>query len=237
MESEPAVERQRRRWESNPLQPGCSRWPGRLAPASRKRSMSSPGVEPGPRPSHGRVPPPHPEDCDAPPGSRTRPCGFEGRRASATLAGMPFCQESNLGFNRLNVACRPSHSKGPRDAEAAGAQGFEPCPSGLEPESSPRRTPLLGGHDAIPTSATRSRPGMCLTGLEPAPSASQAGMLPLHHRHSGRGGSRTRKAHRSPAFQAGPVAGSGGPSVRDPSGQCRARTCGLRRVMPALWPC
>ena len=27
--------RERRRWESNPLRPGCSRWPGRLAPASR----------------------------------------------------------------------------------------------------------------------------------------------------------------------------------------------------------
>ena len=36
--------------------------------------------------------PPHPEDeislvPNPPPGSRTRPCGFEGRRASATLAG------------------------------------------------------------------------------------------------------------------------------------------------------
>jgi hypothetical protein len=28
---------QRRRWESNPLQPGCSRSPGRLAPASRTK--------------------------------------------------------------------------------------------------------------------------------------------------------------------------------------------------------
>src|SRR4051812_12125158 len=34
MESEPAVGRQRRRWESNPLEPGCRRSPGRLAPAS-----------------------------------------------------------------------------------------------------------------------------------------------------------------------------------------------------------
>jgi hypothetical protein len=28
---------QRRRWESNPLEPGCSRSPGRLAPASRTK--------------------------------------------------------------------------------------------------------------------------------------------------------------------------------------------------------
>ncbi len=31
-----SVQSQRRRWESNPLEPGCSRSPGRLAPASRK---------------------------------------------------------------------------------------------------------------------------------------------------------------------------------------------------------
>lgn len=54
---------------------------------------------------------------------------------------------------------------------------------------------------------------MCPTAFEPAPFASQADMLTLHHGHSGRGGSRTRKAHRSPAFQAGPVPKSGSPSV------------------------
>ena len=49
---------QRGRWESNPLGPGCSRLPCRLAPASR-HSVSSPGVEPGLRPSRGRVQIPH----------------------------------------------------------------------------------------------------------------------------------------------------------------------------------
>ncbi len=43
------LSRERRRWESNPLRPGCSRLPCRLAPAS------SPGIEPGLRPPQGRV--------------------------------------------------------------------------------------------------------------------------------------------------------------------------------------
>ena len=58
-------------------------------------------------------------------------------------------------------------------------------------------------------------------GLNPSPRAPRTRVLPLHHGHhrmetvvestgsrrSGRGGSRTRKAHRSPALQAGPVTG------------------------------
>ena len=100
--------------------PGCNRPPGRLAPASwisppsqfpdRARfrtsdscdlrflrfaiqTMSPPGVEPGPRPSHGRMPPAHPEDAFVP----KPPCPR---------------QESNLVCDLRRVACRPSHSKG-----------------------------------------------------------------------------------------------------------------------------
>ena len=74
------------------------------------------------------------------------------------------CQESNLVFDLRGVACRPSHAKGSIEADgrtrtgmnlltrqgphrsatsaAAGAQGFEPCPRGLEARCSPRSTPL-----------------------------------------------------------------------------------------------
>ena len=51
----------RRRWESNPLDAALQ-----AAATPRDFSVvtkvSSPGVEPGPRPSQSRVPPPHPED-------------------------------------------------------------------------------------------------------------------------------------------------------------------------------
>ena len=60
-----------------------------------RRAMSSPGIEPGLRPSQSRVRVRHTPrtfvDTDRlpspPPGNRTRSCGFEGRRASATPAG------------------------------------------------------------------------------------------------------------------------------------------------------
>ena len=79
-----------------------------------------------------------------PPGSRTRPCGFEDRRAPDTLAGIKDrcpCQESNLVFNLRRVACDSVTLKGPRSI-SAGAQGFEPCPRVLEARCSPRSTPL-----------------------------------------------------------------------------------------------
>lgn len=81
----PSNVRERRRWESNPLLRCCKPPPGRLAPAPRI-AMSSPGIEPGPRPSQGRVPSVTPRGRPLP-GSRTQPCGFEHRGASATLAG------------------------------------------------------------------------------------------------------------------------------------------------------
>src|SRR5262249_37232839 len=74
------------------------------------------------------------------------------------------CQQSNLVFDLRGVACRPSHAKGVVEADGrartgmnlltrqrpyrsatsagAGAQGFEPCPRGLEARCSPRSTPL-----------------------------------------------------------------------------------------------
>ena len=70
--------------------------PGALgAPALPRRAMSSPGIEPGLRPSQSRVRVRHTPRtsietrplASPPPGNRTRPCGFEGRRASATPAG------------------------------------------------------------------------------------------------------------------------------------------------------
>ena len=63
--------------------------------------------------------PSHPEDVieqGPPPGSRTRPGGFENRHASATLAERRPRQESNLVLDLRRVACRPAHSKGSRDA-------------------------------------------------------------------------------------------------------------------------
>ena len=39
------VSKQRRRWESNPLEPGCSRSPGRLAPASSRCEAACPRQE------------------------------------------------------------------------------------------------------------------------------------------------------------------------------------------------
>ena len=133
----------RRRRESNPLLRFCRPPPGRLAPAlvarpSPRRAMSSPGIEPGPRPSQSRVrirhtprtsietgPLPSP-----PPGSRTRPCGFEDRRASATPAGKQSeCprQESNLVFDLRRVACDPSHSKGAIRSRRPDSNRHEPA--------------------------------------------------------------------------------------------------------------
>ena len=88
-----------------------------------KGAMSSPGVEPGPRPSQSRVRVRHTPRTtigtepltSPPPGNRTRPCGFEGRRASATLAGK---QPSALARSRTwsstfgGSRAIPAHSKG-----------------------------------------------------------------------------------------------------------------------------
>ena len=88
---------------------------GRLAVWLQRQEvvMSPPGIEPGPRPSQGRVRFRHTPRTlwlsDPPPGNRTRPCGLEDRRAPDTLAGIQTdqCprQESNLVFDLRRVAC------------------------------------------------------------------------------------------------------------------------------------
>jgi hypothetical protein len=171
---------QRRRWESNPLRPGCSRLPGRLAPASR---VSSSGVEPDPRPSQGRM-------------------------RSTTPRGQKYPgPDSNRDPDFRKVRCCPLHHQDERRADGwirtsmrrftgplpfsveprrqeAGAQGFEPCEAALETACSPRSTLLNGirlsafGHRP-PRAGTRrpkadrwptpDRTG-CPRGIEPATS-------------------------------------------------------------------
>ena len=144
-----SVQGQRRRWESNPLEPGCSRSPGRLAPASGKecprqelnlvhdlRRVVCASVT-----LRGRV-------CKGspPPGNRTRPYGFEDRRAPDTLARIGW--KSALARSRTwsttfgGSRAIPSHSKGNKRG-SAGVQGFEPCRRVLEARCSPRSTPLF----------------------------------------------------------------------------------------------
>lgn len=108
--------------------------------------------------------PSHSEDNDRietalrpspPPGNRTRPCGFEGRRASATPAGNELSAlarsrtwSSTFGGSHAVRHTPRALSKPiagftvrPR-RRSAGAQGFEPCPRVLEARCSPRSTPL-----------------------------------------------------------------------------------------------
>ena len=124
-------------------------------PAVRLRHrMSSPGVEPGLRPSQGRVQIPHTPRTimlseasparESNPVSRLRrpPCVRHTRGDGNVKSRCP-CQESNLVFDLRRVACRPAHSKGmSRARKAAGTQGFEPCPRVLEARCSPRSTSL-----------------------------------------------------------------------------------------------
>ncbi len=120
----------------------CNRWTGRLAQrqrvqecprqesnlaldlrrvaclrhtprTSQKLGIPRLGVEPGLAASKTAVRPPHSRGVPLP-GVEPGPRPSEGRMPSLTLQG-----------------------------HAAGAQGFEPCSSGLEPESSPTRTPLF----------------------------------------------------------------------------------------------
>jgi hypothetical protein len=80
-----------------------------------------------------------------PPGNRTRPCGFEDRRAPDTLTGRS--EYSALARSRTwsttfgGSRAIPSHSKGYK-RRSAGVQGFEPCRRALEARCSPRSTPL-----------------------------------------------------------------------------------------------
>ena len=133
---------------------------------ARNRTRSSTFAESCARPSHPEdvenKPVAEPPTRESNPALRLRrpPCVRHTRGESAECP----CQKSNLVFDLRGVACRPSHAKGPVEADGrtrtgmnlltrqgphrsatsagAGAQGFEPCPRGLEARCSPRSTPL-----------------------------------------------------------------------------------------------
>ncbi len=201
--------------------------------------MSSPGVEPGLRPSQGRVRIRHTPRtyCDQPiprpgvePGLAASKAAVPIRHTRGEKMGCPR-QESNLVLDLRRVACAPAHSGGGSTScleTRAGARGFEPRTSGLEPESSPRRTPL-----SIDPNPFRG----CPTGVEPAPRDPQSRVLPLHHGHhlasrtsssgSGRGGGRTRKACARPPSKRVPSPSSGGPSLCHAPARIRTRKTSL----------
>ena len=107
----------RRRWESNPLELLCRQPPCRLAPAP-SCPVSSPGVEPGLRPSQGRVQIRHtPRTC-----SHSAPRrGIEPRLAVSSTAVLIrhtrrasfkcLDQESNLDLDLRRVLCDPLHHR------------------------------------------------------------------------------------------------------------------------------
>ncbi len=98
-----------------------------------RRVMSSPGIEPGLRPSQSRVrvrhtprtrktsllPSPHPRIEPGPAASKTavRPPHSRGNNQCP-------CQESNLVFDLRGVACRPSHAKGAAEADGRARTGM-----------------------------------------------------------------------------------------------------------------
>ena len=109
---------ERCRWESNPLQPVCSRSPGRLAPASfarhvLARSRTWPSTFAGLRALPHTPRTSMMVQRNTPPGSRTRPRGFEGRRAVQHTRGECPRQESNLVRDLRRVACESVTLQGP----------------------------------------------------------------------------------------------------------------------------
>ena len=148
--------------------------------------MPLPGVEPGPRPSEGRVP------------SVTR----QGRN-----------QSRRPGSNRHEPAYRAGASPFGHVGRSRGARIRTLSARFGGSLLSQEHTPVFPWSEGIRRE------------LNPAPRDSHSRMLPLHHEHhqqaaprlarggGGRGGSRTRKAHRSSALQAGPVNRSGSPSI------------------------
>ena len=84
------------------------------------KQMSPPGIEPGPRPSQGRMRIRHTPrtfgQMSPPPGNRTRPCGFEDRRAPDTLAGseraIALARSRTWSATFGGSCAHPSHSKG-----------------------------------------------------------------------------------------------------------------------------
>ena len=126
----------------------------------------------------------------------------------------------------MNLLTRQAPHRSATSARA-GAQGVEPCPRVLEARCSPRSTPLKVSPARLASSSICARFAVRVSG------GGRTRRLELHGlacsryttdtigsvagstgpRRSGRGGSRTRKAHRSPALQAGPVNRSGSPSI------------------------
>ena len=127
-------------------------WLRRLRSCDAVRSMSSPGIEPGLRPSRSRVrirhtprtryPTLRPSPArESDPALRLRrpPCARHTRGEDEALA-RNRTRSTTFGGSRA----RPSHSKGltRHTATPAGTQGFEPCPRALETRCSPRSTSL-----------------------------------------------------------------------------------------------
>ena len=110
----------------------CRQPPCRLAPAPRY-PVSSPGVEPGPRPSQGRVQVPHTPRTfflSALPRNRTSSGSFEDCCATPVhLQGKRLDQESNPGTDRRlvvdlrRVLCDPLHHRDPKRPDLESNQG------------------------------------------------------------------------------------------------------------------
>jgi hypothetical protein len=183
--------KKRRRWESNPLAPGCSRLPGHPAPAS---SVSSSGVEPDPRPSQGRMPSATPRGQSTPPRNRTSSRSFEdccAVRHTRRARNYPDL-DSNQGLDFRRVPCLPLHHRDDSRADGwirTSMRRFTgPLPFSVEPrrqkqerkDSNPVerlwRPPALPGAHSCPQG--------CLRGIEPAASTFTAShAFRLHHRH------------------------------------------------------
>ncbi len=215
-----------------------------------------------------------------PPGNRTRPCGFEDRRAPDTLAGRSDALARSRTWSATFGGSRalPSHSKGePRDDTASRDARIRTLSASfgdslLSQEHIPFRFWFrMGRARLLPSRAPpQGRLGRSLAlsgtildepilrdqgysaGVEPGASrftfsrASVTPRTPSKGRprrggRSGRGGSRTRKAVRSPALQAGPVSGRvalpyRGTSRGAPSGPGWTRTTDLPHVKGTSWP-
>jgi len=169
----PGGRRERRRWESNPLQPGCSRSPGRPAPASSRCPRQESNLALDLR----RVvcAPPHPEDLHDP--ARESEPSLRLRRPPYIRHTRRDCprQESNLVCDLRRVACRPSHSEGEDGSRGArsrtlsirvgaGVLSREDAPvggPGRAGRGSEARTPAIpppGDHIVAPTGVDPASP-------------------------------------------------------------------------------
>lgn len=113
---------QRRRWESNPLTPGCSRWPCRLAPASKgfrqKLSCRAPRCI----------------SCCAcsPPGNQEPTTGFA--PASTALRKRCLSQSGHVGVLRCESISKSSDTRCKSQHQPGCPMGVEPIPSASQAE-------------------------------------------------------------------------------------------------------